>query len=78
MMNTLFLALPSHEQEALLRALRRAGIKPGRVCVSRLEQPLPLAHGAAAFTAISTPSWTRTYAAGDWIGLLERELAQAA
>jgi hypothetical protein len=34
--------------------------------------------GDDAFTTISTPRWSRTYAAGDWIGALERELACAA
>jgi hypothetical protein len=76
-----FLAFPCSEQEALLRALRRAGIAPRGVCVSRFGfEMAPSARREAAFTTISTPAWSRTYAdaAGDWIRALEHEFAQAA
>ena len=71
-----FLAFPSSEQDALLRALRRAGVSPRGICVSRFELAVQ-ARGEGAFTTISTAGWVRPYAAaaGDWIRSLERELA---
>lgn len=77
MKNTSFLAFPLTEQQALLRALRRAGIAPGGVCVSRFELALPAACGHA-FTAITAPGWARAYATTEWPGALERELARTA
>ncbi|RYF14882.1 MAG: hypothetical protein EOO30_16720 [Comamonadaceae bacterium] len=74
-----FLAFPSSEQEALLRALQRAGVPRRGVCVSRFELAVQAARKERAFTTISAPGWSRTYpeAAGDWIHSLERELAEA-
>lgn len=80
MNQTPFLAFPSTEQDALLRALRRAGVPLHGVCVSRFEFAVQAARSDEAFTTISTRAWSRTYAAaaGDWIRSLEGELAQAA
>lgn len=80
MKQTPFLAFSSTEQEAVVRALRRAGIPARGVCVSRYELPAAPSRPEGRFTTISTPSWSRTYAqeAGDWIRALESELAQAA
>lgn len=80
MKQTPFLAFPSSEQEALLRALQRAGVPRRGVCVSRFELAVQAAREGRAFTTISAPGWSRTYpaAAGDWIRSLERELADAA
>ncbi len=76
-----FPALSSGERAAVLRVLRRAGVAPRGVCVSRFELALQAAaRQASAFTTISTPGWCRTYACGgqaDWVGALERELAAA-
>lgn len=75
------LAFPSGERAAVLGALRRAGIAPRGVCVSRFELALQAAaRQVSAFTAVSTPGWCRTYAYGgqpDWVGALERELSAA-
>jgi len=73
-----FLAFPSSEQAALLRALRRAGVSPQGICVSRFEMAVQPRGGEGAFTTISMPGWARTYAAaaGDWIRSLECELAR--
>ena len=80
MKQTPFLAFPSSEQDAVVRALRRAGIPARGVCVSRYELAATSSRTAGPFTTISTPSWSRTYAqeAGDWIRALESELARAA
>lgn len=70
-----FLAFPSKEQDAVVRALRRAGVAARGVCVSRFELC-----AQAPFTTISTPAWCRTYPGGneaDWIVALEHELAGA-
>lgn len=76
-----FVAFPLHEQHAVLRALRIAGIGPEGVCVSRLElatQPEPREIGA--LTTVSTPGWSRTYCSTpevDWFVAFERELPRA-
>lgn len=76
-----FLAFPSSEQDAVVRAVRRAGIAPRVVCVSRFESAAaPAAHRGSTVTVVSTPGWCRTYCAeveADWIGALEQELAVA-
>jgi hypothetical protein len=76
-----FLAFPGSEQDAVLRTLRKAGIAPRGVCVSRFELALQAARQACAFTTISAPGWSRTYPSGghaDWIAALESELTSAA
>ena len=76
-----FAAFPLHEQHAVLRALRGAGIAPEGVYVSRLElaaQPAP--REIRALTTVSTPGWCRTYCTtpeADWFAAFERELPLA-
>ena len=74
-----FLAFSCSEQNALVGALRRAGIPVRGVCVSRFEHAGTAAPRGLPCTTISTPSWSRTFAEGpwEWIGALERELAHA-
>ena len=71
-----FLAFSHREQDAIVRALRRAGIAPGRVCVSRLEvQDAPAARDWEALTTVSTPRWARTYGSApgaDWLAASDR------
>ena len=75
-----FLAFSTREQDALIRALRNAGVPARAVCVSRHEVPDGPAPRACAFTTVSTANWCRTYDCrrdGDWIGALEQDLAVA-
>lgn len=70
-----FLAFAECEQDAIVRALRQAGIAPARVCVSRLRLQEP--RGWCALTTVSTPRWSRTYGScsgADWLAAFEREL----
>jgi hypothetical protein len=76
-----FVAFPPHEQNAVLRVLRGAGIPPEGVCVSRLEPAeRPAPRGTGALTIVTTPRWSRTYGStpeADWLVAFERELPRA-
>lgn len=73
-----FLAFPTGEQDALIRALRNAGVPARAVCVSRHGVPDLPALQECAFTTVTTPNWCRTFDCRDdpdWIAALEHELA---
>ena len=76
-----FAAFPLHEQHAVLRALRSAGIAAEDVYVSRLELAAQSApREIRALTTVSAPGWCRTYCTtpeADWFAAFERELPLA-
>ena len=56
-----FVALPAYEQEAVLAALREAGVESRSICISRLELVASEPGEVATMTTVSGPGWYRTY-----------------
>jgi hypothetical protein len=68
-----FLTLPRAEQEALLGALRQAGVAPRSVCVSRHD--LSAGTPGEAWVTVSGAGWCRTYwCSPGWTADLTRDL----
>jgi hypothetical protein len=76
-----FVEFPLAEQDALLSALRLLGVRPQRVCVSRVE--LGGSAGSpnlGGFTTVSAPGLCRSYPADadlGWIHAMTLDLAMA-
>lgn len=77
-----FVAFPRSEQNAVLAALRRAGVAPQGVCVSRMEWDYTVDSLAGrAFTTVTAPGLCRTYPQGadlEWIMALASDLSRPA
>jgi hypothetical protein len=70
-----YLSLPRVEQDALLGALRQAGVAPRSVCVSRHELPAGTPGGAMAWFTVSGAGWCLSYRSGPgWVFELARDL----
>lgn len=67
-----FPALPLDERTAVLAALRRSGVAPRVVCLSKLQ---PAGQAQPEVAVVSAPGWFRAYDSGTgWVSQLERDL----
>lgn len=72
MKNIPFPALPLEERTAVLGALRRTGIAPRVVCLSKLQSA---GQAQPELALVSAPGWFRAYESGaGWVRELERDL----
>ena len=70
-----FLALPRMEQNALLRALRLAGVKLPGVCASRQELEDGSTGAAVTWITVTGAGWCRSYRSRPgWEGDLASDL----
>lgn len=77
MNNIPFAAFPRAERDAVLAAVRRAGMATRSICVSRLELPEAPDAALAPVALVTAPNWFRSYAPeAGWVGRLEQDLGR--
>lgn len=73
-----FVAFPQAEQEAVLAALREAGMQPQGFCVSRVEWVGAADAGEGpGFALVTAPGLCRSYpadAGAGWVGAMRQDL----